>query len=465
MLDLLVAFEDRFHQLHRHGEAVAVLAQARIEQEDRVLGERLFLGYLRQVGAEAGIEIERPARLVPAAGRLDRGIDGRGAEDHFALGRRVGPRLAERDTVVALFLAGAFRLESGVLAGTGVGLNGEAHLVELAFRQGEAIEHPRIADGQRLLVGEDDAVVSFRSDGEDPAAERVTGGVFEQGRIDALARDLLVDFESALLGDDARFLELSPVGGVDLPGQVGGGQQFGGNRLLAGHRDLWAEALRFPVARCTEEHRVIRRTGAGGQRILERAFELPVVWVAEDVIDECAGAGSLDDDADVQADQLQRVLVADVDAREGRPAGVAVPDGGGFGLWLRLGRSRPGGIGVLAVVGGFPLTRTSARTRPLPRTSARTRPLPRTSARTRRGQRHFVIALLLGLLFLSRPLPGRTVHWARVFSTPPSGTRRCISLRLRRSGDGIQTLVPFLGVYLLVFSAAASEQSNAGKQE
>src|SRR5262249_38730618 len=64
----------------------------------------------------------------------------------------------------------------------------------------------------------------------------------------------------------------------------------------------------------------------GGQGILEGAFELPAVRVVEDVVHQGTGARPLDDNADVQADQLQRVAVADVDAGEGLARALAVPD-------------------------------------------------------------------------------------------------------------------------------------------
>ena len=44
------------------------------------------------------------------------------------------------------------------------------------------------------------------------------------------------------------------------------------------------------------------------------------------MIDDGASARSLNDDADVQAHQFQRIAVADVDTRERRPAAIAVPD-------------------------------------------------------------------------------------------------------------------------------------------
>src|SRR5262249_53179756 len=126
------------------------------------------------------------------------------------------------------------------------------------------------------------------------------------------------------------------------------------------------EAFRNGVARLAEEHGEVAGRGAGRQRVLEGAFELPVMRVTEDVIDERASARPLDRDGDVQADQFERVTAAaEMDARKRRLSAVASPDLRLLGLLA--GRELPlllGGAGEARP--GFLqfLTRDSARRPP-----------------------------------------------------------------------------------------------------
>ena len=124
-----------------------------------------------------------------------------------------------RDTLTWLpplsFLASLGR-NCRVLALVGVGRQRELQVVELAVGQREAVEQLVLDDRQQFLVGEDDAVVALGADREDAAAEGVAAGVFEQGRVDAAADDVLVGFEGLVLADDAGFLAAAPVGAVDV---------------------------------------------------------------------------------------------------------------------------------------------------------------------------------------------------------------------------------------------------------
>ena len=82
---------------------------------------------------------------------------------------------------------------------------------------------------------------------------------------------------------------------------------------------LAGKASRHALGRLPGEHREIAGGSTGRQRILEGALELPGVRVLEDVIDHGAGPRPLDGGAHVQADQLEAVAVADIDAGDRRP--------------------------------------------------------------------------------------------------------------------------------------------------
>jgi hypothetical protein len=131
-------------------------------------------------------------------------------------------------------------------------------------------------------------------------------------------------------------LQTAPVGGADLLHDFRGSEAGEGVRRQRRGGAAWSEARRWCVARGAEEHGEVARRGAGRQRILEGAFELALVRVAEDVIDEGAGSRPLDGDGDVQADQFERVVIANVDAGECRLLGVAFPDLRLVGLRLAL---------------------------------------------------------------------------------------------------------------------------------
>ena len=66
----VIRFEDLAQQLHVHAEAIGMLAERRVEQEEGVLGERLRGGNL-EVGPNAGVEVNGAVVPLPAADRLD----------------------------------------------------------------------------------------------------------------------------------------------------------------------------------------------------------------------------------------------------------------------------------------------------------------------------------------------------------------------------------------------------------
>ena len=96
-------------QLHVDVEAVGMLAQRRVEQEDGVLGERLGLLDL-QVGPEAGVEVERAVLALPAADGLHLRVRRREGEDDVAARclRRVQV-VRERQPAAALLLLRVLR--------------------------------------------------------------------------------------------------------------------------------------------------------------------------------------------------------------------------------------------------------------------------------------------------------------------------------------------------------------------
>jgi hypothetical protein len=64
---------------------------------------------------------------------------------------------------------------------------------------------------------------------------------------------------------------------------------------------------------------------------------LPAVGIAENMIDNRAGARPFDRHADVHADQFQRILIADINASHGRPLAITMPNARSFGVARRWG--------------------------------------------------------------------------------------------------------------------------------
>ena len=128
------------------------------------------------------------------------GLLGRLRREHGVARRlAVAPGAAEDDVVVGHFLAGVVGLEDRLQALLLVGLQAQAHLVDLAAGQPEAVDQAAGDDRQGLLVGQDDAAVAFGLDGEDPAAEGAARGVLQQRRVDPAADHLLVGQRRRLL--------------------------------------------------------------------------------------------------------------------------------------------------------------------------------------------------------------------------------------------------------------------------
>ena len=104
------------------------------------------------------------------------------------------------------------------------------------------------------------------------------------------------------------------------------------------------------------------RRSAGWQRVLEGAFQLPVVGIAEDMIHHRTGARSFDRHADVHADQFQRILIADIDAGHRRLTWRHATCQLRAGLW-GASFGEEGGSADVAVVGPSKRTaRNSGRT-------------------------------------------------------------------------------------------------------
>src|SRR5436305_6664097 len=182
--------------------------------------------------------------------------------------------------MLALALVHFFGTEDGLLALGGIGVEAELQLLQLAVGQREAIDGTSLADRQQFLVGDEDTIVPLAWNGENATTEEVAAGMFEQGRIDLSADGILVGFEGLLLADDARFLEAAPVVAVDVPDELLRFEASEG--LLRQGAAAASEARRHSLARLTEEHGEVAGRGAARQRILEGAFELAIVRIAED---------------------------------------------------------------------------------------------------------------------------------------------------------------------------------------
>ena len=65
------------------------------------------------------------------------------------------------------------------------------------------------------------------------------------------------------------------------------------------------------------KHPKVADAGAGRQRIFKRSFQLPIVRIAKNMIDQCAGARPFDQHGDMDANQLQRIALAEIHAGEG----------------------------------------------------------------------------------------------------------------------------------------------------
>ena len=112
-----------------------------------------------------------------------------------------------------------------------------------------------------------------------------------------------------------------------------GGCQAGQSSLWQRRRLVAAgKARRDGGSRLADEHRKVTGAGRGGQRILKRAFELPIVRVAEDVIDRRAGARAFDGHGNLQAHEFERIALSQVHAGERGPRSLSMPDLGRRGF-------------------------------------------------------------------------------------------------------------------------------------
>src|SRR5262249_24504767 len=159
-------------------EALRVLAQRRIEQEDGVFRKGSgFFGLQRR--AEASVSVARAALAVPAADGLHLGVGRNEREQGIAAGALLLPGAVIGQMVFALALLRLVGTEDGLLALGGVGVEAELQLLQFAVSQREAIDGATLADGQQFLVGNEDAIVALGRNREDTATEEITAGVFE----------------------------------------------------------------------------------------------------------------------------------------------------------------------------------------------------------------------------------------------------------------------------------------------
>ena len=114
----------------------------------------------------------------------------------------------------------------------------ELQLRQLAVGQRILVEHALPGRRQQFFIGEDNPVKALRRDGKDAAAEGVAAGVLQQCRIDPGPDRVLVGLQCLLPRDDAGLLQLAPVEGADLLGDLG--RLHAGQGVLRQGRDVAA---------------------------------------------------------------------------------------------------------------------------------------------------------------------------------------------------------------------------------